>query len=126
MNAPKVGDRVRVELEGTVTHAPNPWGMHRIDLDNGRLAHARFTWAAPEHCTVIAPPVKVGDVVTPDNIGQLPRESVFAYNHAVWIKNFGVWQGSTGQSYDSDAEMVDAIAATPEKPRVLRVGGGAS
>jgi hypothetical protein len=63
MSAIVVGDYVKVEYQGTVTH---------IDGDAARLEHKGYVhWMPYEDLVPAAKPVAVGDKVTADNIGQL-------------------------------------------------------
>jgi hypothetical protein len=73
MSGLKVGDRVRVEFEGVVESSDSG---PRLSWVNGSTADGT-SWTVPlSACTVLVPPIKVGDVVTADNIGQLPIGSI--------------------------------------------------
>lgn len=111
MTAPRPGDRVRVEFDGVVREVA-PSGLVHLESVSG--------WLVPRFaCTVIVPPIAVGDLVTADNIGQLAMGSVIARPgfSPVEKRTDGFWRSTTGAILD-DREMGrnDAV--------VLRIGGG--
>lgn len=59
MNAPKVGDRVRVQYEGEVVHELDEDGDYGITPDGAVLPF----FARAEHVTIIEPKFSEGDVV---------------------------------------------------------------
>lgn len=116
MSEIKVGARVRVEMEGTIASAANFWGMYRVNLNNGGKGHASYTWAAAEHCTVTAPAVEVGDVVTLSVANRLPDGSIIAPNGQTAAHKSGNNWIRDGQRYTSEqASYWGAV--------VLRIGG---
>lgn len=71
MTAPKVGDRVHVEYEGVIRSRVQS-GRLFVEVEGRTYSAAAY----PEHMTVIAPPVKVGDDATLDVLNSLPNASV--------------------------------------------------
>jgi hypothetical protein len=106
----KVGDRVHVEFDGEV-RGFSPAGLVYLAND----------WAVPYFaCTVIVPPVKVGDIVTPDNIGQLPPRSVIASDREVAMSvPTGCWFIDGSEQSRSSEKLI----ARTDSYRVLRIGG---
>lgn len=112
MSAPKKGDRVWVEFEGVVQARSLISGLCTIkyeDCDSTFL----FESVPDEICRVLAPPVKVGDVVTAENIGQLPDRSVIGVPGSVPLwRLYGQWHPSA----NSDPTEIGAV--------ILRIGSG--
>jgi hypothetical protein len=122
VTAPKVGDRVRVEFEGEVWRSDQDARTFDIRLDGSgeqfdRL-HPVYATVYPEHCEVIVPPIKVGDLVTAENITQLPIGSIIATSVAYQLVDLGhagrTWNGSN-HTYAKDAD----ILAEVQRPRGL-------
>jgi hypothetical protein len=116
MTAPKVGDRVHVEFDGEVVGWSKDVPTQILVGFDGN-AHR----VAPSVCTVIVPPVRVGDKLTLDDASRLPHGSVVALVgglartlHAMNGQRYWRSTGLGGEWPDED--MVDAI--------VLRVGDG--
>jgi hypothetical protein len=125
MTAPKEGDRVRVEYEAVYRRGPSKDGSHIVEV---RIGTEDDYWAGvpgDATLTVLAPPVKVGDVVTADNIDTLPNGSIIAIPRAI---------GLVSQKHHSTGEWFvlggGSLPTRPERwtdpPVVLRVGGGES
>lgn len=73
----KIGDRVRVTFDGVVTYENHPYEdvplAYDIKIDG---ANKDVEYVPAAHIAVVSPPVKVGDPVTADNIGDIPPGSV--------------------------------------------------
>lgn len=77
MTAPKPGDRVRVEFEGTVTDAKSSHsGRFPVAPVRSGLFAVALVHIAPEALTVLTPPAKVGDLLTAENVEDLPDGTV--------------------------------------------------
>lgn len=66
-----VGDRVKVEFEGDVVYVGDSWRVDVRRTDGHGRSVVRFA-----DCTVIAPPIKVGDTIDPDQAKTLPAWTV--------------------------------------------------
>lgn len=114
MSAPKVGDTVRVEVKGKVVYAVD--GAIEVRVE-GNEPSAR-AWVTAEMCTALAPPVKVGDKVTWENVGQLPLGTVAAFpSGPVFDRWSNVHVGSDWHATNG-LKTDDVVGAT-----VLRIGG---
>jgi hypothetical protein len=77
MNAPREGQRVRVSYEATYCET-SPYAGHIVTFAGPDGDQYRAGVPMNAEFEVIVPPIKVGDVVTADNIGQLPPWSIVA------------------------------------------------
>jgi hypothetical protein len=74
-NSIKVGDRVKVEFEGTVTQVH---GDGEVTVNRNVEGDTYSNWLPASECTVIAAPLKVGDRVTTVNCDYLPDGAVLS------------------------------------------------
>lgn len=121
MTAPKVGDRVRVEFEGIVDHIRSRGGTHLDVLTDDKLI---AEWVPISACTVIAPPVKVGDPATLEVLDALPKFSVVIgglADLAAQKRSNGLWY-ATGYDYS----MKSPAIAHWDGVTVLHIGGDRS
>jgi hypothetical protein len=118
MNRTKPGDRVHVEFEGIV----QPDGSHNLQwctvLVEGSDSKVVVRKAS---CTVLAPPIKVGDLVTAENLDQLGEGSVAVRpGYAPTWHHDGLWHTCLGSPIPGSM----LLNGEDDDLRVLRIGDG--
>jgi hypothetical protein len=115
MSTPKVGDRVHVEFEGEVQaiHGGDLWVTSQ---DLGTTPGPRGARVHHSACTVITPPVKVGDVATAAQLLALPNLSHVTVDNGhygrVYRKHDGDWY-AYGQGLGGDAKANYISSSSP-------------
>lgn len=123
MTGPKIGDRVHVEYDGVVLTDVTGGTAYMVDVDG---LHGARALAHRRNITVITPPIKVGDIVTADNIDQLSAWSIISRPRnglAIQNQRKGGWIMATSE--DSSCDVPISRIVRWGDVVVVRVGDGA-